>query len=117
MIGAAIATLTARYFGAFTLGILSKRVLNIFPGFDSIYKPLVSSFVMLAFLYLIPSPTTLLDGIIGIIFAAVIYISVMLLIKGIDKEDIIYLSAVVGQQERLKKIYNNVNRKLQRFGK
>ncbi|MDD2778045.1 MAG: flippase [Methanocellales archaeon] len=117
LIGAAIATLTARYFGAFTLGILSKRVLNIFPRFDSIYKPLFSSFVMLAFLYLIPSPITLLDGIIGIIFAAVIYISVMLLIKGIDKEDMIYLSAVFGQQERLKRMYNTVNSKFQRGGK
>lgn len=117
VMGAAIATVTARYFGAFTLGILSKRVLDIFPRFDSIYKPLFSSFVMLGFLYLIPSPTTILDGIIGIIIAAVIYISVMFLIKGIDKEDIKYLSAVVGQQERLKRMYNTVNSKLQRGGK
>ena len=117
MIGAAIATVTARYFGAFTLAYLSKRVLNIFPSVDSIYKPLFSSFVMLAFLYFMPSPSTILDGIIGIIIAAFIYISMMFLIKGMDKEDIRYLSAVVGQEERLIRMYNTMNSKLQRGGK
>jgi len=114
MIGAAIATVTARYFGAFTLAYLSKRVLNIFPSVDSIYKPLLSSFVMLAFLYFMPSPTTILDGIIGIIIAAFIYISMMFLIKGMDKEDIRYLSAVVGQEERLIRMHDSMNSKLQR---
>jgi stage V sporulation protein B len=114
MLGAAIATVTARYFGAITLAILSKRVLNIFPGCDSIYKPLFSSFVMLAFLYFMPDPATILEGIIGITVAAVIYISVMFLIKGIDKEDIKYLSAVVGQEERLLKMYDSMNSKLHR---
>jgi O-antigen/teichoic acid export membrane protein len=113
VMGAAIATLIARYFGSFTLGILSKISLGIFPRFDSIYKPLLSSFVMLGFLYLMPSPKTFLDGIVGIIFAAIIYVSVMFLIKGINKEDIKYLSAVFGQQERLEKMYNTVNSKLQ----
>ena len=113
VMGAAIATLIARYFGSFTLGILSKTSLGIFPRFDSIYKPLFSSFVMFGFLYLLPSPKTFLGGIVGIIFAAIIYVSVMFLIKGINKEDIKYLSAVFGQQERLEKMYNTVNSKLQ----
>ena len=117
MIGAAIATVTARYFGAFTLAYLSKRVFNIFPSVDSIYKPLLSSFVMLVFLYFMPSPTTILDGIIGIIIAAFIYISMMFLVKGMDKEDIRYLSAVVGQEEKLIRMYNTMNSKLQRGGK
>lgn len=114
MIGAAIATVTARYFAAFTLAYLSKRILNIFPRVDSIYKPLFSSFVMLAFLYFMPSPSTILDGIAGIIIAAVIYMLAMFLIKGIDKEDIRYLSAIVGQEERLIRMYDSMNSRLQK---
>lgn len=52
-----------------------------------------------------------------IIAAAVIYLSVLSLIKGIDKEDIKYLSAVVGQEERLIRMYEAMNSKLQRGGK
>ena len=117
MMGAAIATVASRYLGAFTLAFLSKSVLDIFPGIDSVYKPLFSASVMLVFLYFMPAPETILTGISVIIVAAVIYLSVLALIRGIGKEDIKYLSAVLGQEERLIRMYNAMDSKLQRGGK
>jgi len=114
MIGAAVATVISTYFNFVSLGILSKRVLDIFPALSSIYKPLFSSLAMVAFLYFIPNPKTILEGIVEIIIAAIIYIFVMFLIRGVEKEDIKYLSAIVGQQERLIRAYNLMNSKLER---
>ena len=114
MLGAAIATVISRYFNIICLGFLSKKVLNVFPSRDTIYKPLVSSLVMVCFFYFIPRPTTILFGIGGIIVAAIIYISIMFLIKGIEKEDIKYLSVIVGQEERLIKAYNFARDELRR---
>jgi len=114
MIGAAIATLIARYFNNITLALLSKRILNIFPSSHVVYKPLFSSFAMSVFLYFMPDPATILDGVIEIISAAAIYISTMFLIKGIDKEDIKYFSAIVGQEERLMRAYDLMDDKLRR---
>ncbi|MDI6810221.1 MAG: flippase [archaeon] len=115
--GAAIATVISRYFNFIVLGILSKKVLDVSPDLDSVYKPLFSSLIMLGFLYFIPHPTTILLGIGEIIIAAIVYIVIMFLIRGIEKEDIKYLSAIVGQQERLIKAYNLMNSKLGRGGK
>lgn len=117
IMGAAIATVISRYFYFIALGILSKKVLGVSPDLDSIYKPLFSALVMLCFLFFIPAPSTILFGIGEIMIAAVIYISVMFLIRGIEKEDIKYFSAVVGQQERLIRAYNIMDSKLQRGGK
>ncbi|MCK4733569.1 MAG: flippase, partial [Methanophagales archaeon] len=117
IIGAAVATVISRYFNFISIGILSKRVLNIFPASSSIYKPLFSSLVMVLFLYFIPAPSTILAGIGGIFIATFIYIFIMFLIRGIEKEDIKYLSLIVGQQEKLIRAYNVMNSKLQRGGK
>jgi len=96
MIGAAVATVISRYFNFLSLGILSKRVLNISPALSSIYKPLLSSLVMVAFLYLAPRPDTILIGILEIIIAGVVYISVLLLVRGIGMEDLRYFKEIVG---------------------
>ena len=69
---------------------------------------------MLGFLYFIPHPTTILVGIGELIIAAIIYMSTMFLIRGIEKEDIKYLGVIVGQKERLMRAYNLMNSKLQR---
>ena len=69
---------------------------------------------MSVFLYFMPDPATILDGVIEIISAAAIYISTMFLIKGIDKEDIKYFSAIVGQEERLMRAYDLMDDKLRR---
>jgi len=96
MIGAAVATVISRYFNFISLGILSKRVLNISPASSSIYKPLISSLVMVIFLYLIPGPDTVLIGILEILIAGVVYISVLLLVRGIGREDLRYFKKIVG---------------------
>jgi stage V sporulation protein B len=113
IVGAAIATVISRYVNFVALGFLSKRVLSVFPDLQSFYKPLFSSVPMLGFLYFIPQPLTLFVGIGEIIIAVLIYISTMFLIKGIEKEDIVYLSTIVGQQERLKQAYGLMYSKLQ----
>jgi stage V sporulation protein B len=113
MIGAAIATVISTYFNFFLLGILSKRVLDIFPALSSIYKPLFSSLVMVAFLYLTPRPDTIWIGMGEILMAGIIYISIMFLIRGIGKEDIKYLGAIAGKEEKLIRAYNIMNSKLQ----
>jgi O-antigen/teichoic acid export membrane protein len=114
MIGAAIATVISTYFNFISLGVLSKRVLGVFPALSSIYKPLFSSLVMVAFLYLTPRPDTILSGILEILAAGVIYFSVLILVRGIGRENIKYLSVIVGQEERLIKAYNLMESKLKR---
>mgnify|MGYP000159065147 CR=1 FL=1 len=105
VVGAAIATVSVRYFAALSLALLSKRVLGILPDMDAVYKPLFSSLIMLAFLYFLPEPVTILDGLMKIIAAAIVYILTMFLIKGINKEDVRYFSTIFGQEKRLEKLY------------
>lgn len=96
MIGAAVATVVSTYFNFFSIGILSKRVLGIFPELSSIYKPLFSSLIMVAFLYFIPRPTTILIGVLEILVAGVVYLFVLTLTKGIGKKDIRYFREIFG---------------------
>lgn len=89
MVGAAIATVTARYFASITLAVLSKRVLNVFPPIVSIYKPLLSSFAMLAFLYFIlPKPDTILIGAGGVVIAGFFYLFILALMGGVGRADL-----------------------------
>ena len=94
MVGAAIATVISRYFNIISLGVLSKKVFNISPSLDLIYKPLFSSLAMLLFLYLVPIPTNLLIGIGEIIAAGIVYFVVLFLIRGVGKEDRDYLRTI-----------------------
>ncbi|MDY6894854.1 MAG: flippase [Thermotogota bacterium] len=96
MLGAAVATVISRYFNFIALVFLSKKVLNIFPGWGSFYKPLFSSIGMFAFLYFIPSPDTLLIGIVEVVVAGIIYIAVLFLIKGINMDDVKYFREIIG---------------------
>jgi len=96
MIGAAIATITSRFFNIAVLGILSSKILKISIGIDSIYKPLFASMVMLLFLYFFPHPTTLFIGILELCFAVAVYFAVLFLTGGIGGEDLRYAKMVVG---------------------
>ena len=96
MIGAAIATVISRYFNFVSLGVLSKKVLGIFPSLGSIYKPLFSSLLMLAFLYFIPGPDTVLIGILEILAAGAVYLFVLILVRGIGREDLRYFKEIFG---------------------
>jgi len=94
MIGAAIATVISRYFNVTCLGLLSKKIFGILPEIDTIYKPMFSSLIISLFLYFIPTPK--IPYVSKLIFMLIIYICIMFLIKGIEKEDIRYLSAILG---------------------
>lgn len=89
LIGAALATFLSRYIYFTVLAVSSNRKLKISPDKSSIIKPLTASMIMLAFMLLFRYfvPTNVLYGIIMIIAAALVYISVLFLIKGITKED------------------------------
>jgi stage V sporulation protein B len=95
MIGAAIATVISRYFNFIFLAFFSKRILGISADKSSVYKPLASSIVMAGFLWSIPSPETVLSGVLQIIAAAIIYLSVLILIKGIGMEDVRYIKEAI----------------------
>lgn len=96
IIGAAVATVISRYFNFIALVYLSKKVLDIFPGWGSFYKPLISSLMMFVFLYMIPSPDTLLIGVVEVFVGLVIYTTTLFLIKGIGKEDLEYFREIIG---------------------
>ncbi len=89
LIGASMATFISRYIFLGTLIILAKTKLKISPNKSSIIKPLIASIVMLAFLFIFDYfiPLNIFLGIIMVISAALVYILVMFLIRGIKKED------------------------------
>jgi O-antigen/teichoic acid export membrane protein len=91
VLGAAIATVVSRSFNIVILGILSKRILNIAPNLDSIYKPLFSSAIMGLFLYLVPAPSTFLLSIFEILVGVFIYLTTLILLRGLMREDLVFL--------------------------
>lgn len=96
MAGAAIATTISRAFNVIAIGILSGKVLNVNPDKSSIYKPIFATLTMFGFLYFVSNPTTLIIGILELIFAFLLYFIVLFLIKGIGKEDLRYAMLVFG---------------------
>ncbi|MBN2101774.1 MAG: flippase [Candidatus Aenigmarchaeota archaeon] len=87
ILGAAFATVVSRYANTLLLGISLKRALNITPAFSSIAKPLFSSLIMFAFLWMLPAPHEIIIGIGEIIAGVLVYLTVMFAIKGISKKD------------------------------
>jgi stage V sporulation protein B len=96
MIGVAIATTVSRLFRIVAISFLSKKFLNLSPDASSIYKPVFASLSMLGFLFSFPSPKTFIAGILILIIALFVYFAVLLLIKGIGKEDFKYAMLVFG---------------------
>lgn len=90
--GAAIATLFSKSLYLGGLIIYAKKRFDICLNINHFLKPLLASTIMAAILFLINfnlSSFNIAIGIIEIIFGAIIYFSVMLLIKGISKEDLL----------------------------
>ena len=94
MLGAAIATVSTRYISAIAIWILAVKKLKLEIKTESIYKPIIASLIMALAILLIPSPTIFV-GILEIIFASAIYFTALFLIKGIRKEDILYLRNLI----------------------
>ncbi len=90
MAGVSIATVISRLFILVTLSIEARKTLNIHYNLKLLLKPLFASLVMASLILLINfyvKDMTLLLGIFEIILGALVYFLVMILLKGITKED------------------------------
>ncbi|MGC9515095.1 flippase, partial [Methanocrinis sp.] len=101
IMGAAIATLISRCFNSIGLGYLSGRVFGIYPVWNVMYKPLISSMAMYLLISLLPGPSGIVSMLGLVALGAAVYVLVMYAIKGADKDDLIYLSRATGQEKRL----------------
>ncbi|OYT41622.1 hypothetical protein B6U80_01040 [Candidatus Pacearchaeota archaeon ex4484_26] len=105
MLGAALATFISRYFFGFAIGISAAKQLKIAPNFESIYKPLLASIgmsIFLVFIMFIKPPKTILFGVIEIFLAAIIYLILLYLFKGVGIKDFIYLKNTLFKNEPTK---------------
>lgn len=94
MVGAALATFISRYSYGLIMGFLTFKQFKLAPEFSSIYKPLIASLFMSLLIILIPS-SNIFYGILEIILASTVYFLILYLIKGIKKEDFIYLLKLI----------------------
>jgi Na+-driven multidrug efflux pump len=96
IVGVAIATVISQTF--YLLGILlyTKKELNISLDLTHLTKPLIASAIMALILFSINLmiDLNLIIGILEILLGAIIYFSVMFLIKGIGKKDIHLLKKI-----------------------
>jgi len=91
VVGAAVATFISRCFVAIASLYLLKRVFYISIDYNTIYKSVIGTSIMLACLFIMPTPKRLLTGLIETIVACTIYMIVMLAIRGITIDDINYI--------------------------
>jgi O-antigen/teichoic acid export membrane protein len=117
IMGAAVATVFCRYLNVISFGILSRRILGISPSMDFMYKPLLSSIIMLCYLYIIPGPSGVLSTALVILTAAIVYLSSMVVMKGLLREDLIYICEVVGKGALLDKMVKILKLELKGNGK
>ncbi|MCL6500887.1 MAG: oligosaccharide flippase family protein, partial [Candidatus Pacearchaeota archaeon] len=89
LVGVAAATFLARYLNLIALAIFAKKRLNISGRAMDMVKPLIASIVMLSFMLVFDYFViiSIFTGMLMIIAAVLIYLLVMLLIKGIKKGD------------------------------
>lgn len=110
MTGAAIATLTSRVVYLVSLGFTSNRRLHVRFKPSSIFKPLVSSIVMFAVLFSINLAVvemTLILGAIEVILGVLIYTALMLLIRGIQKQDIELFFSILPERLPFRKVISS----------
>ncbi|WP_456369180.1 flippase [Geoglobus sp.] len=95
--GAAAATLTSNAVVWGILAYLSKRQFDIFFSPQHLTRPAFAGFVMTAFL-LTQKPATLVQGVIAVLVAVVLYFAVLYAIRGVDRGDIEYILRIIGKQ-------------------
>jgi len=89
--GAAIATIMSRFFLLFSLSRGAKKELNVSYNWTSVIKPILASLVFFAAISFINyqiGDMSILLGLLEIILALTLYLGIMLLTKGINKQDI-----------------------------
>ncbi|MEM2478838.1 MAG: oligosaccharide flippase family protein [Candidatus Pacearchaeota archaeon] len=89
LVGVALATLLVRYGNMAGLAVLARKKLKIKIRPALVIKPLIASFVMLAFLFAFDwlVPLNILNGILMIIAAIFVYFIVLWITKGLEKKD------------------------------
>lgn len=102
--GAAIATTIATFVLMMLVIIQLTRLSKIHPPYIDIAKMLISVFIMIGIMYLIPK--TYLGMIIGGIIGIIIYIILVVLLKAIKREDIVFVEHFVNKTGPLKKYLN-----------
>jgi len=95
MVGAAIATVISNAFSWLTLAHLSRKLFDVFPEFNHIFKPLIASLVMY-FMISHLGLNSLLDGAIVVVSGALIYFTALMVLRGLTKNDIRYIRTVFG---------------------
>ena len=90
LIGASAATFISRYLGLGLIFNLSKKKIGIVPDIRVIIKPLFASLIMLAYLFLFDYliELNIFTGLIMIFSAAIIYFSIIFLLKAITISEI-----------------------------
>ena len=90
--GAAISSLISRYYLLFHISILTRKKLNIKLENSIFIKPFISSLIMAISLVLINTflikDINLIIGTAEVLLGAIIYFSLMFLIKGMNRDDI-----------------------------
>lgn len=95
IVGAGIATVVSNVFSWVALAYLSKIMFNVFPRVGHLVKPLVSSLIMF---YVISQfkTSSLFEGGLVVLIGAVTYFAILLLFRGLIKEDFEYLRMILG---------------------
>lgn len=96
-IGAAIATISTRYFFMSSLIYYSKKEFNISLIPSQIIKPLISSIIMAAILsFIIPLiDINIFNGVLIVLLGIFLYFFIMLLIKGFEEKDFNLLPLII----------------------
>ncbi|MBE8540089.1 polysaccharide biosynthesis C-terminal domain-containing protein [Geoglobus acetivorans] len=97
--GAAIATVVSNAVTWVAMAVASRRLLGIFFDHGDLVKPLISSAVMVILLSLTEF-TSLLDAVLKVAGGAILYFIILFLLRGIGKEDVMYLRKVLAGQQK-----------------
>ncbi len=106
--GAAIATIMSRFFLLFSLSIGVKKELGVSYNWTSIIKPILASLVFFAVISFINyqiGDMTLLLGLLELILALTLYLGIMFLTKGINKQDVQVFKEIISN--KFKRVRNH----------
>lgn len=90
LLGAALATLISRILFTLVAGIIAKRKYSVGFPIKTIIKPIIATAIMSAFIFVFIKfiDINIFTGIAAILVSIIIYFAIILLIKGIEKEDL-----------------------------
>ncbi len=94
--GAAIATTLSRFMVIASVVIVLIKILKINPKIGDILKPLIASVPVAIYLMLISTPRSLIIGIMEITTSFIIYLIILMVLKGLTKGDIEYIIKLLG---------------------